>query len=159
MPQLREYTGKILSSTVDARIIYDFIKNNELEITDSPIEIIRIRTYSFRLPLGDPKPSNLDVDLLNYNDPIAILNIYAKDLIKFGSYSRLEPQNGYTILRSHEDDPIERIGKDNYKPILPIRHYLAKMMPIRNIILQPITLGILGIIVTLIGIIVTLLLR
>lgn len=155
MPQLREYTGKILSSTVDAKIIHDFMKNNELKITGSPmitgspIEIIRIRTYSFRLPLADPKPSNLDVDLLNYNDPIAILNIYAKDLIKFGSYSRLEPQNGYTILCSHEDGRIVRIGKDNYKPILPIRHYLSKMMPIRNIILQPITLGILGIIVTL----------
>ena len=137
------------------------MENNELEITGSPIEIIRIRTYSFRIvfPMDDSKPSNLDVDLLNYNSPIAILNIYAKDLIKFGSYSRLKPQNGYTILRSHEDSPIERIEKDNYKPILPIRHYLAKMMPIRNIILQPIalvmltiTLGILGIIATLIGI-------
>ena len=146
MPQLREYTGKILSSTVDAKKIRDFMEeNNELEITDSPVEIIRIRTYSFKigLPMDDSKPSNLDVDLLNYNSPIAILKIYAKDLIKFGTYSRLEPQNGYTILCSHEDGPIERIKKDNYKPILPIRHYLAKMMPIRNI-LQPITLGIIA---------------
>ena len=152
MPQLRMYTGKILRTTADAREIRRFMKNNELEVSKSPHEIIRIRIYSFQIgiPPDAPKPSNLDVDLLNHGGPIALLNIYVKDLIKFGSYTPLEPQKGYTILNSHEDCPIERIQKDPYKPILPIRYYFAKRKSIlSNPIAVTVILGILGIIATI----------
>ena len=152
------YTGKILRTTVDAREIHKFMEDNELERRESPHEIIRIRIYSFQIgmPPDAPKPSNLDIDLLNHGDPIAFLNIYVKDLIRFGSYTRLEPRNGYTILRSHEDSPIERIQKDPFKPILPIRYYFAKR---KSILLNPIMLAIIGIIATIIGIIVTIMVQ
>ena len=158
MPQLRMYTGKILRTTADAREIHRFMKDNELEISESPHEIIRIRIYSFQIgiPPDAPKPSNLDVDLLNHGGPIALLNIYVKDLIKFGSYTPLAPQKGYTILNSHEDFPIERIEKDPYKPILPIRYYFAKR---KSILLNPIMLAAIGIMIGIIGIIVTIMVK
>ena len=131
------------------------MRDNELETRDAPNEIIQIRIYSFQIgmPPDAPKPSDLDIDLLNHGDPIALLNIYVKDLIKFGSYTQLEPKNGYTILSNlYFDEKIERIQKDPFKPILPIRHYFAKR---KGILLNPITLTIIGIIITIIGIIVT----
>lgn len=154
MPQLRMYTGKILRATVDAKEIHKFIRDNELKIKDAPNEIIRIRIYSFQIgiPPDAPKPSNLDIDLLNHGDPIALLNIYVNDLIKFGSYTRLEPKNGYTILSNLYDEKIERIQTDPFKPILPIRHYFAK---IKSILLNPIVLTVVGIIIGIIGIMVT----
>ena len=155
MPQLRMYTGKILRTTVDAKEIRKFMEDNELERRENPNEIIRIRLYSFQIgmPPDAPKPSNLDIDLLNHGDPIAFLNIYVKDLIRFGSYTRLEPKNGYTILSNlYFDDEIERIQKDPFKPILPIRHYFEKR---KRILSNPTILAIIGIIMTIIGIIVT----
>ena len=104
------FSPDFLSAGLNPKSIYHTILS-ELEISKSPHEIIRIRIYSFQIgmPPDAPKPSNLDVDLLNHGDPIAFLNIYVKDLIKFGSYTPLEPQKGYTILNSHEDCPIESV--------------------------------------------------
>ena len=154
MPQLQIYTGKILRTTVDAGEIRKFMKDNELENWESPHEIIRIRIYSFQIgmPPDSRKPSNLDADLLNHGDPTACIKIFAKDLIEFGAYTLKAPKGGYTLLHNLYAEGIERIQKDPFKPILPIRYYFAK---IKSILLNPIVLAIIGIIATIIGIIVT----
>lgn len=159
MPQLKMYTGKILRTTVDAREIHKFMKDNGLEKRENPHEIIRIRIYSFQIgmPPDSYKPSNLDADLLNHSDPTAFIEIFVKDLIEFDAYTIKSPQNGYAILDNlYSGGKIKRIQKDPFKPILPIRHYFGK---IKNILLNPIAItiivGILGIIATIVVAIIT----
>ena len=153
MPQLRIYTGKILRTTVDAQEIHKFMKDNELEKAESPHEIIRIRIYSFQIgmPPDSLKRSNLDADLLNHGDPTAFIKIFVKDLIKFAAYTMKVPKNGYTILHNYLcEGEINRIQKDPFKPIMPIRHYFAKIKSIlSNPIAVTVILGILGIIATI----------
>ena len=153
MPQLKMYTGKILRTTVDANEIHKFMKDNELENRESPHEIIRIRIYSFQIgmPPDSCKPSNFDADLLNHGDPTAFIKIFVKDLIKFGAYTIKAPKDGYTLLHNLYAEGIERIQKDPFKPILPIRHYFEKRKSIlSNPIAMTITIGILGIIATIV---------
>ena len=152
MPQLKMYTGKILSTTVDAKEIHKFMKDNELENRESPSEIIRVRIYSFQIgmPPDSYKPSNYDADLLNHGDPTAFIKIFVKDLIEFGAYTIKTPKDGYTLLHNQYAEGIERIQKDPFKPILPIRYYFAKRKSIfSNPVAVTILFGILGIIATI----------
>ena len=160
VPQLKMYTGKILRTTVDAKEIHKFMKDNGLEKRESPHEIIRIRIYSFQIgmPPDSYKPSNLDADLLNHSDPTAFIEIFVKDLIEFSAYTIKAPKNGYTVLDNLyvENEKIKRIQKDPFKPILPIHHYFGK---IKSILSSPIAVtiivGILGIIATIVVAIIT----
>lgn len=143
------YTGKILRTTTDAKEIYKFLKDNELEERQVPNEIIQIRIYSSRIgaPPDSYKKSNLDADLLNYGAPIVLTKIFEKDIIEFGAYTTKEPQNGHTILSNlYAEEVMERIHKDPFKPILPTRYYFAKRKIIFSI---SSIIGIIGIIVTI----------
>ena len=153
MPQLKMYTGKILRTTTDAREIRKFLKDNELEERQGPNEIIQIRIYSSRIgaPPDSNNKSNLDADLLNYGSPIVLTKIFVKDLIEFGAYTTKEPKNGHTILSNlYVEEVMERIHKDPFKPILPIRHYFVKSKSILSKKSIAISVGMIGIIVTIV---------
>ena len=82
MPQPRMYTGKIIKSTADLKEIPKLLEGNENINLSEVHEVIHVRVYSHKIgvPPDNFKPANFDAYLLNTCEPIALRNIYAKDI-------------------------------------------------------------------------------